>query len=1135
MKILALRGANLASLADPFEVDFRTAPLAQAGLFAISGPTGSGKSTLLDALCLALYGDTPRLTRAGKAQAPDVEKDTITFDDPRGILRRGAGSGFAEVEFVGADGVEYRARWTARRARSRSGGKLQPVEMSLVRLADGQDIGGSKLTEVKRACEEKVGLRFEQFTRAVLLAQNQFAAFLQADDNDRAELLEMLTGTDRFSELSRRAFQRAKAENDTLQTLRLRLAEEPLLSAEARLELAAELEQAAARIAEIELQRKQVEGWLLWHEQLAKAQQAEQTALDEVDRVRALHDGAAERRVKLHRVESVQGAREAYDTYHRLAADAHTLSATLVTAQNDVQQKRIAVHRALRAARFALDEMAAEECDLKAWLAEHTDSEKLARDWPRWDELLRQAQGFAKSIAEQAARLPGLLATEKAAIAACEAAAQLRAQSQSESEKAARDLADAAAALTQFDEAGLVQRRSALDTQRRRLDEASVLWRRVGDLRQRRAEITHRGQRAEAAIEEAEGQRLRVTEALRVAEATLQQAERALRLAETAAAANVESLRAGLEAETPCPVCGSTQHPYAESDPGLGAALAALREDAGARRADVDGLRQQGAALTATLAHNRAALAEAAAAQAEVEPLLEQAQAQWRELALAQEAPQDAAACAPWLVTLAADVDAQLEALAQREAQLRTYRAQNDAAQQKVTASQEALRTAEAGVGKAQQEQVQVSQRRESEEANLLRLETQLAGHLEALDVAFPASAWRQQWADDPEAFYARVADEAASWLSCSMRVDKLAEERQQARIVADNLGAVIEYDHAIADMPDADGASTPAASDVGVAYVRAAEGARGLAERLQQVERQQQQAESNLDTWLAAARARGETFDRIELAALLAFDATWLARERDALQGLDLALGQAKAVAGDRKLQRDALLDARPCDEEAEVLRQRMQDAQVGLDTAKQQHLRLALQSEQDGDRRLRYAVIAASIVEQEGVTRTWAQLSDVIGSADGRKFRNLAQQMTLDVLLAYANRHLASLARRYRLERIADGLGLMVVDQDMADEVRSVHSLSGGESFLVSLALALGLASLSSHRVRVESLFVDEGFGSLDADSLRIAMEALDGLQAQGRKVGVISHVQEMTERIGTQIRIEPQRGGRSRVEIA
>jgi exonuclease SbcC len=159
---------------------------------------------------------------------------------------------------------------------------------------------------------------------------------------------------------------------------------------------------------------------------------------------------------------------------------------------------------------------------------------------------------------------------------------------------------------------------------------------------------------------------------------------------------------------------------------------------------------------------------------------------------------------------------------------------------------------------------------------------------------------------------------------------------------------------------------------------------------------------------------------------------------------------------------------------------------------------------------------------------------LGELIGSADGKKFRNFAQQLTLDILLGYGNSHLQALSRRYRIQRIADSLGLLVVDQDMGDEVRSVHSLSGGESFLVSLAMALGLASLSSHRVRVESLFIDEGFGSLDADSLRVAMDALDSLQSLGRKVGVISHVQEMTERIGTQVHVQRQSGGLSRIVV-
>ncbi len=169
-----------------------------------------------------------------------------------------------------------------------------------------------------------------------------------------------------------------------------------------------------------------------------------------------------------------------------------------------------------------------------------------------------------------------------------------------------------------------------------------------------------------------------------------------------------------------------------------------------------------------------------------------------------------------------------------------------------------------------------------------------------------------------------------------------------------------------------------------------------------------------------------------------------------------------------------------------------------------------------------------------QVKIVDNWSKLNDIIGSSDGKKFRQIAQEYTLDVLLSFANIHLQVLTNRYKIERITNTLGLQVVDLDMGDEIRTVYSLSGGESFLVSLALALGLASLSSSKMKVESLFIDEGFGSLDPNTLNVAMDALERLHHQGRKVGVISHVQEMTERIPVQIKVSKKANGRSKVEI-
>ena len=172
----------------------------------------------------------------------------------------------------------------------------------------------------------------------------------------------------------------------------------------------------------------------------------------------------------------------------------------------------------------------------------------------------------------------------------------------------------------------------------------------------------------------------------------------------------------------------------------------------------------------------------------------------------------------------------------------------------------------------------------------------------------------------------------------------------------------------------------------------------------------------------------------------------------------------------------------------------------------------------------------IAKELSEKQSVADRWAKLNKLIGSADGAKFKVIAQSYTLNLLLLHANKHLAYLSKRYKLQQVPDTLALQVIDCDMCDEIRTVYSLSGGESFLISLALALGLSSLSSNNLKVESLFIDEGFGSLDADSLRTAMEALEQLQMQGRKIGVISHVQEMSERISVQVQVHKKINGKS-----
>jgi exonuclease SbcC len=163
------------------------------------------------------------------------------------------------------------------------------------------------------------------------------------------------------------------------------------------------------------------------------------------------------------------------------------------------------------------------------------------------------------------------------------------------------------------------------------------------------------------------------------------------------------------------------------------------------------------------------------------------------------------------------------------------------------------------------------------------------------------------------------------------------------------------------------------------------------------------------------------------------------------------------------------------------------------------------------------------------------WVKLQELIGSNDGNKFAKFAQGITLDQLIHLANRHLKILTSRYSLIRSEDEkqqLEIEVIDAFQGDVNRLVSTLSGGESFIVSLALALGLSELASQKIAIDSLFLDEGFGTLDEESLETALNALAHLQSGGKMVGVISHVEALKQRISTEIKVVPNGDGTSRV---
>ena len=1242
MRILKISGRNLASLAGEFCVDFEQEPLASSGLFAISGPTGAGKSTLLDAMCLALYDATPRLLRRKSSSLlPDVGDDTVSVHDPRTLLRRGATEAWAEVDFVGNDSLRYRARWSVKRSRNKASGPLQKSSMSLQQLPELAPLGKTN-TEVLFEISQRIGLSFEQFTRAVLLAQNEFSAFLKTEENERGELLETLTGSAIYSAISKRAYERFKAEQAASQRLASRLADQTPMPAEARAELDTQASKADDALSRVDARKAVLEQQLRWQQESDKLAGQLGQAEASLDESRAAIDAASERKRYLATIDAVQPARPLIAERARLATEKASVQASIaacdeaLAAAAGAQEQAAkalagmsgrvqAAEQAQRAAAPQLDAAKALDATIAAltpshasaanarsaaanelnaanasaiqaaeklaanrssrqetgaWLDGHRHLEPLAVQWPRWDKLFAQAAQDAqreRNMATELAQAEETLAAarageQKAAAALTESGTRLQAL------ETARQ--QAITALNAFNAKGLRTERQALEQRRDKLAAGEKAWTELDAARIRLQQAATRASEIAQATSAAQVLLAKATADESAIDAARVQAERSHHAAQLACAGSVEDLRTTLADGEPCPVCGSADHPYQNQDASLRAMLASLDAEVVRCRAVAAQNLSVQSAQRAIIAASEQQMVVVRREQQALESALEKAEAAW--------------AASP----LSAEEDKRSEWFATQMALTRARSRELDALEQAERAAAEARDKAQAAcdlgaverdrqqeaAGAARTLSAQASANQASLAERRAHVSAGLAAVLDELDHA-NTGQWRAAWLEDPTGLRTQRANEAAQWNTQSAKHAMLAaslatqdvehgalQKRCEhcARLAAAALEAFERLDLELAgkrrermalwdgrpvrhieaelvlaiDTARAQLASQQAAREHAAhAETRARESLAHNKERLAAIQTEAAAADARLDAWLANFGEQHPGLDPVDgdtLGKLLALEPAWIALERIALAALDTAAANAATVLAERRtrgdLHRQSPLagSAQPAAALAQALTTLDGERKAAHDAA----TALRLQVAQDNVRRENARSVMAAIEAQQAIERRWGQMNELIGSADGKKFRNYAQQFTLDVLLGYANSHLSHLARRYRLERVltssGPSLGLLVRDQDMGGEIRSVNSLSGGESFLVSLALALGLASLSSNRVRVESLFIDEGFGSLDSDTLRVAMDALDGLHASGRKVGVISHVQEMTERISTKILVQPSGGGTSSVTV-
>jgi exonuclease SbcC len=1220
MKILRLELLNLNSLQGKNEVDFTQPPLANSGLFAITGPTGAGKSTILDAITLALYG---RAARYG------------TTSNPENVMSRQTGECSAEVDFSCATGT-FRSVWQLQRARRKPDGKIQQAKRRLIALPGGAIITES-IKDTDARILELTGLDYDRFLRSVLLAQGDFAAFLKAGPKERTDLLQQVTGTFIYEDISRASYRRwTKAQQDHTILISTHAAVAVLTSEdrqrhEATLaEINQRLKTLGALVHDLTKRTTEAQTWL---EIEAAGRQLSTEQNDHADATRAAAPALAQ--LARHEKASVfiaditsiarlgtdnakdQTALQALEAtlpalaeHLRLAEAAEQAARTTLTTDegrittlqllwNEVTD----LDKTLAAARETLRLTASQHAGLEQTVVDLTDS--LARERSAQEASTKAHTAVTTWLsshagdADLAVHLPEIQAASSRWKASDESAVNAQKALSLRQEEVGH-----LQTLVRSFEGNLPPLEVTLTTQAAAVVAASSHLATIGEKLSLREIEGHRDQIHERrlALEALAADALRLrTERNKLAacikEATdtdivlgtsttlvgnrkqqLDAAKKLLSAQRTALAfaekvQSLEGHRTMLQSDAPCPLCGSAHHPYAVAGAQPSAELEAIRRDFD----------------EAESATNHAQEAFNAADKRHGVLLGDQ-----KRLASDQVKLQSAytalfnawtSAAAPFGLADQSDNESL------QEAQLAVARAEETRRSQQVNA----YREAELVLQKAKQDQQNVQteiDRVNGEISKQKALVDQAQGQLPTLAATLEnhrnTSLTEQKNFGQWVAPFGRVVTDLTEvpgvLVELKTRAASYATRQAESAKCATNLSALNskcgalseQYTKAVAAVTVSRETLNDAQSKVSTQEsVRRDKFGNGVVSDAQReaeaILKRLREDVVNAQTTCDATRHQNTTAtqERLRLHAAI----TERTKE---YQALSERLRKAAATAGftsDQDL-RGALLPATEAKIHAE-LRDRLQTSGVtlatqaadlakrrtalppsaGIDAPNLQALRSehtarteesgTLQSslggvratlKNDDDQRARQATFADQIEAAHREYVRWDKLRVLIGSADGSLFARFAQGLTLERLTVLANRHLRQLNPRYSIRRAADDgaddLELEIVDHYQADAPRPMQSLSGGESFLASLALALGLSELASGNTRIDSLFIDEGFGSLDGDTLEVAMSALENLQSTGKTIGVISHVPAMQERIPTQIKVVKATGGCSHI---
>ncbi|MDH0563858.1 AAA family ATPase [Acinetobacter courvalinii] len=1196
MKILSIRLKNLASLAGEHFIDFECDPLANAGLIAVVGKTGAGKSTILDAMCLALFNKIPRL-KESDGKLLDVDGSELLTNSPLTVLRRGTGHGFAELCFVAQDQKHYQARWEIKRARENASGKLQSVQRSLKCLTDGVVVA-DKTKAVESHIQQITQLSFEQFTRAVLLAQSEVTAFLKARDTERGELLEYLTNSSIFAKIGQLAFEKTREITNQRKQLENVLGHIEIRSDEEVSELQAQFQQLQQQVQQLENERNQLKQQQQWFEQQQKLksevifkQQQHETQLN-------AHTALATDRQLLEQL-------DIFSEIRPVAFQQQQIQKTLQQLEPQLQQKqqdfsRLTTEFEQEKVRYTQAETALQQ--FQNFELQHQDElnqvrkyvqerDYIAEDYKKTKSRLAHVETQQQPLLQQQQQLEQHIQNLSTQQATCleqlqhsghfsvldkglhahvqqleqfiqhyQKVENILGNIQQAQAKLEQDKNLIAQLITQFGSPQQVESRleqkqaqkeqlltqlNQLDVIQQKLQHYFQLKNEASALRQTLSALQHQSQQLEQNTQKAESE-------FQAAKTEREKLQHILQLQRLLHAENVEHLRAELKQGEACLVCGSTEHPYRDDESPVSKALYALQQ-----QQEQQALQQEQQCFQ-QWQHTQQQFTQLQSEQKQQQNALQQAQ---NKLNTQQQELQH------YLAQTQIQLDLNI---VQPELEVYLQGLSTQSVQAKQQLEQELHQLSQAS--KQQLHLNQAVQNTAYQLENVQQLQQQIQHIVDCLE-----SHEKTLWLEQPLRQSQQVVQHLKQRLQQLDHADGLSKQQQhstqQLNLFISNLNALniqhAELTQQLQDIAKKGQQNSEAANQLilamaGSTELKANEWLHQHDQQRQQVQHQYQQLKQNFElarqkfeqhkneleqlkaqhqhnqhaltqckNEISAWLTQHTQFEELQLSQLLAISSTQEQQIRLTLQNAERVLSEAAYALKTAQQQLNEHQQQQPeiqQEQLSELIQLNQDKLQQQLEQRDQYKVQLELH-QQNLAKQKQFAEQIQQIQQQE---HRWNKISSLIGDSKGKDFRDLAQQYNLDILLEYANQQLAMLSQRYTLKRLDNSLSLAIIDHDMDGEIRSVASLSGGESFLTALAISLAIANMASGSMKIESLFIDEGFGTLDASSLHMVMNALDQLQSQGRKVILISHIQEMHERIPVQIQVQPVGSGSSRIEI-